>query len=49
MSTFDNAPPLDGWTVPKTRFCARLLGDDRCNCVDCQLDAHEPLDGRGDN
>jgi hypothetical protein len=47
--TGENGPLLEGWTLPTRKFCARLIGDDLCDCVDCQIAAHEPLGGRGDN
>lgn len=49
MTTYDNSEPLEGWHVPSATFCARLIGDDRCDCPTCQIDAHEPIDCRGEN
>jgi hypothetical protein len=40
--TGDNAPPLDGWELPTRTFCARLIGDDHCDCPSCQIDEHAP-------
>lgn len=45
----DNAPQVDGWTLPTRTFCARLLGEDRCDCATCQVDQHMPLADLGDN
>jgi hypothetical protein len=39
------------WQITFQKFCSKLFGDDRCECVSCRIEelAMPALDGRGDN
>jgi hypothetical protein len=50
MSTRDNGwVETPDWQLPVAKFCAKLLGDDQCNCPEHHRLAMPALDGRGDN
>ena len=49
MTTYDNSEPLEGWHVPSATFCARLSATTAVTARACQIDAHEPIDCRGEN
>lgn len=47
MTSFDNAPPLDGFIAPPGRHCGQLCVD--FSCPICGENVVQPLDGRGEN